>query len=317
MIQFRGVDLNVFQFDWDQTWAAMFLNAELGVYGRYGTRFGERTEGDRLISVAGLRNAMARALALHKAKAAAKPLAQKPVFVETLPSMAGRFKGDPMKACVHCHHAYVGTRRAKKTLTEIDVYPFPMPDAIGMKIDVDEGNKVVSATGIAAAGGVKAGDVILTMQSAPILSVADMQWILHNAAAEQQLKVEVERDGKKERLNLSLAGDWRKYDISWRESTWDLRPGMRLVPVPEPDRRAAGIADGKLALAVKFVSNQGAAKKAGFAAGDIVVDWDGKSDAMTESELIALLRTKYAVGSKVPVGYLRGGKRQKTVLEVP
>ena len=40
LVQMNGLDLSLFQFDYDQTLAALFLNADGTVYGRYGTRAG-------------------------------------------------------------------------------------------------------------------------------------------------------------------------------------------------------------------------------------------------------------------------------------
>jgi serine protease Do len=57
----------LFQFDYDQTWAVMFLNADRTIYGRYGTRTGVRNNAASHISVAGFKKAMERALATHRA----------------------------------------------------------------------------------------------------------------------------------------------------------------------------------------------------------------------------------------------------------
>ena len=37
-VEMKGVDLSLFQFDYDLNWAAMFINADGVVYGRYGTQ---------------------------------------------------------------------------------------------------------------------------------------------------------------------------------------------------------------------------------------------------------------------------------------
>src|SRR5688500_12955367 len=63
----KGVDLRLFQFDWDLTFAVVFLNADGTVYGRYGTRAGVRGNQMTHVSLASLTRAMERALALHKA----------------------------------------------------------------------------------------------------------------------------------------------------------------------------------------------------------------------------------------------------------
>ena len=38
IVHANGMDLSQFQFDYDQSWAALFLNADMTIYGRYGTQ---------------------------------------------------------------------------------------------------------------------------------------------------------------------------------------------------------------------------------------------------------------------------------------
>src|SRR5439155_10244558 len=38
VIQAKGLDLKLFQYDYDQAWCAVFMNAHKPIYGRYGTR---------------------------------------------------------------------------------------------------------------------------------------------------------------------------------------------------------------------------------------------------------------------------------------
>ena len=38
LIRISGADLNLFDFDYDLTWAAFFLNANEKIYGRFGGR---------------------------------------------------------------------------------------------------------------------------------------------------------------------------------------------------------------------------------------------------------------------------------------
>ncbi len=201
----RGLDLGLFQFDWDTTWAAMFLNADGTIYARYGTRNSDR-------------------------------------------------KGS--------------------------------------------------------------GDVIDTFDGQAVASTADIQWVLQNASDKADFKVGVTRGSEAKSLTVSVSGPWKRYDISWRESLWDLRSGLALVPLSDDERKKAAIAEKALGLKAKFVAPQGNAKKAGFQQDDIVVEVDGKSAAMTEGDLLGYLRQKFAPGAKVPMTVLRGGKKVKLTLEL-
>ena len=65
VVSTNGLDLSLFQYDYDQSFAAFFLNADRTIYGRYGTRSHE-TESDQDVSVEGFRRALAAALRLHR-----------------------------------------------------------------------------------------------------------------------------------------------------------------------------------------------------------------------------------------------------------
>ena len=65
LIQANGLDLSLFQFDYDQSWAAFMLNpADLTIYGRYGTRSHQRNAEDD-VSLEGFGKALQAALDLH------------------------------------------------------------------------------------------------------------------------------------------------------------------------------------------------------------------------------------------------------------
>src|SRR5688572_26099082 len=63
LIQTNSLDLSVFQFDYDMSWAALFLNADMTVYGRYGSRnAGGKDASDGLLSLPAFKKAAERAL---------------------------------------------------------------------------------------------------------------------------------------------------------------------------------------------------------------------------------------------------------------
>ena len=55
-VEMKGVDLSLFQFDYDLNWAGMFINADGVVYARYGTQSADGP--DAYNSIAGLENTM-------------------------------------------------------------------------------------------------------------------------------------------------------------------------------------------------------------------------------------------------------------------
>ena len=60
----NGLDLSLFQYDYDQSFAAFMLNADGTIYGRFGTR-SHRTNWVGDVSVEGLAKALAGGLELH------------------------------------------------------------------------------------------------------------------------------------------------------------------------------------------------------------------------------------------------------------
>src|SRR4029453_9356165 len=98
MVQGNGMDLTLFQFDYDLTFAAFFLNADRTIYGRFGSR-SERKDATKDVSIEGFRKALVAALELHKKYPAnqaslAGKQSRPPRFKtpEEYPSLRGKYK---------------------------------------------------------------------------------------------------------------------------------------------------------------------------------------------------------------------------------
>ncbi len=324
----NGLDLSLFQFDYDQSFATFLLNADGTVYGRFGTR-SHRTNWVGDVSVAGLAKALQVGLDLHgeypknKVTLAAKhgpaPLFPSP---EKFPSLSAKYTsklnyaGNVVQSCIHCHQigdAIRDTYRAKgQAIPEAILFPYPHPKSQGLILDPKECATVTSVEPgtTAAKAGFQAGDKIRTLAGQPLVSMADVQWVLNQTApAGGLLKAEIERDGKPLTVTWTLPEGWRRTDdISWRVSAWSLRRmgtgGMVLEST-----------DG--ALRVKSVGQFGlhaTAKNAGFKPGDAIVSFDGKTDFQRESDLLAYSATNRKAGDKVPVVVLRDGKKLELTL---
>ena len=340
MIQANGIDLSWFQFDYDQTWAAFFMNADKTVYGRYGTRTDQR-EATREMSLEGLRKALAAALEIHKGYPGNKDAlvgkqGKKPRFAtpEQYPNLR-KYKstiateGRIVPSCIHCHSVRdeenLAYRNALQPIPKDDLFAYPLPDVAGMKLDPLERAKVkeVLPGSAAAKAGFKTSDEIVTLEKQPIVSIADVQWVLHHATVPGTLSAEVLRDGKRTMVALSLEPGWRdKMDISWRATTWDFRRmvtgGIYMEEATDEERAKAKLGKNSLALRAQHVGEYGehaAAKKAGVKPDDIIVEWDGLSQRMSESEIIARTLQKRPKGEKIPIAVVRGEQRLK--FEIP
>jgi serine protease Do len=344
VVSTNGLDLSLFQFDSDQSFAAFLLNADGTVYGRYGTR-SHRTSWSDDVSIDGLAKALQGALELHrhypanKAELAAKR-GPAPEFAtpEQYPPLRARYgpkinyEGQVVPGCIHCHQVAEAQRQVyadrKQRLPERLLFPYPHPKAIGLILDPREKATVlrVDKDSLADQAGFQAGDVIVRLEGQPLLSIADVQWVLHRAApAGADLKALVQRGSGSVNLTLKLPAGWRHLDdLSWRASTWALRAkaqgGMLLKPLTADERKQAGLGGATMALRVEWPGGgsgpHGAATRAGVRKGDIVVAFDGRDDFRRETDVIVHALTNRQPGDLVEVILHRNGKTTKLKLPI-
>lgn len=334
IVQANTIDLTRFQHDFDQSFAAYLMNPDLTIYGRFGTRSGRPEYED--ITLEGLRKAMEEALRMHRNyQAVRSSLASKQVkqarykTPRDYPSLSGKYgeaidyEGKTAKSCMHCHQIREAERlvyrAAEDPIPDEVLFPYPDPSVLGLKMDPRATARVeqVAPASIAEKAGLQVGDEITTLAGQPLLSIADLQWVLHTSPAAAELSAQVERDDQTVRMTLDLTDGWRRGDVSWRTTTWDLRRmglgGMRLDDLTDEQRKASSLSDKTLALRVRHVGEYGehaVAKRAGLQKGDILVAFDGRAARMSESELLAYTMQKKRAGDEVTVTVLRDGRTE-------
>jgi serine protease Do len=242
LIQCNSIDLKLFHFDYDLTFAAFFMNADKTIYGRYGTRSSQK-EAERDISIEGFAKALQGALKLHRnyprnASSLANKTAPFSEFEipQDYPQLEGRFQpwldfgGKVAASCIHCHMVGEADRRYRRTqntsVPDKVIYPWPMPDVMGISLDPTEMATIrsIAKDSTADKHGFKTGDRIESLNQQPILSIADVQWVLHQAPEPSTISAIVHRNGKKVNLDLPVEKGWRRTsDIGWRTTSWDLR----------------------------------------------------------------------------------------------
>jgi hypothetical protein len=317
MVTIDDVDLGLFQFDYDQTWSAFFLNADGTIYGRYGTRADRGGNSTTHISIASLRNSMQRVLDLHKGNPSNKAglvgkRGPKPEY--RVPKDIPRVE---RRHCIECHEVRGNVLRHKwqeKRLTAADIWPYPLPENIGLKMDVDDGLRVksVASNSPAERAGLTAGDELVSLDGQHLISQADIQWVLHRVPVDAKVVAGLKRGDKELRKTLTLSGSWKESDLSWRASTWSgLRYGLQTDPLSTAKKKQANLAEDRLALVIKYMHAERTAgpRKAGLRVGDVIVAVDGKTSALTESQFLASLRLKHLPGDRVKLTVLRGQER--------
>ena len=340
LVKANRLDLSLMQFDYDLTFAVLFMNADRTLYGRYGTRT-EMEDAEKDISMNGLAEALKGALKLHEQYPANKSQLvgkqPRPTPYRTpdmLPALRGKYKegldydGQVVRSCLHCHQIRDAKREeyrtAGKPIPDEILFPYPMPTVMGIKLDPDYAAKVkhVNSDSPAARAGVEAGDLILSINDQPILSTADIQWVLHTADSETTLTLALKRESESPTATINLPEGWRRSsDIEWRVTTWPLRRmatgGLVLDSATETERRNVSATSGQMALRITHVGQYGAhaaGKRAGFKKGDIIVSFDGRKDLMTESALLAYAVQNIRAGQKVKVDVVRAGRTLELTL---
>lgn len=340
IVQANGLDLDLFQFDYDQSFHALLMNADQTIYGRFGTR-SEHHDEFQDMTMEGFALALEGALALHadfpdnRSLLAAKRGQPREIKTpEAYPSLTEYgaeldYEGDLVRSCLHCHQVRDAERRmlreAGQPLPDSVLYPYPLPTTVGLHMD-PRGRATVSsvdADSPAAAAGLQEGDELLGLGGQPLLSIADIQWVLHNAGDEASLLAVVRRGLIEMSLTLELASGWRRRsDISWRPTTWDLRRmgtgGLVLKDLTDDERRERELPLDAMALLVTHVgqyNEHAAAKNAGFQEGDVLVAADDRADRLRETDFLAFALTEHQPGDRVRCVVLRGERRM--ALELP
>jgi hypothetical protein len=334
IVQANTIDLNHFRHDFDQSFAAYLMNPDLTIYGRFGTR-SERPEHED-ISLEGLRKAMEAALRMHRDYGEVRSsLAGKQVPPSRFktpgdyPSLSGKYgekidyEGKTARSCMHCHQIREAERQvyrsAGEPIPDEVLFPYPDPSVLGLKMDPKSMARVERVTPGTPAdrAGLHPGDDIVRLAGQPLLSIADLQWVLHNAPSTALLPAQVSRDGRAVDLTLDLPENWRRGDISWRVTTWDLRRmglgGLRLDELTDGERKGVDLPRDALALRVRHAGENGehaVAKRAGIQKGDILVSFDGLTSRRSESELLSYTLQRKRPGDEVTVSVLRNGERK-------
>ncbi|MFY9344830.1 MAG: PDZ domain-containing protein, partial [Planctomycetota bacterium] len=239
VVQGNDADLSLFQFDYDATFAAFFLHADRTIYGRFGTRSAAR-DGSEHVTSGAFQKALRGALELHagypgnRAQLAGKSgelaVAARPAELAALRRYdeAADFAGGGARvdaSCIHCHQLGTGLAQERwqrrLPLSDEILFPWPMPDVAGFTTTIEHDLTVATVVPASAAAnaGLRPGDEVTKLGGQPLLSLADLQWVLHRAPASVKLPFVARRGTERVEGSIELAAGWRRpAQRTWRMS---------------------------------------------------------------------------------------------------
>ena len=301
-------DISLFEFDYDLTLMVFFLNANEQIYGRYGGRDAE--DADSRQSLAGLKYSMLAALETHaQREELPRVVRRKPLMVRSL-KPAENYRG-----CIHCHNVKEIQQDEQKRLglwSREKVWRYPLPENIGLTLEIDRGNvvKSVAAESTARQAGMQAGDRLETVGTVRIRSFGDLQYALDRAPVSGPVPVVWFRDSERQTGMLSLKNGWRRTDISWRPSMQRYLAAPRLYgrDLSQDERKSLGLQPRQLAFAHRDRVLT-LARNAGIQQGDVILGFDGRRLEMTAYQFQTWVRKNYILGDRVMINVIRDRRR--------
>ena len=286
-----------------------FLDADEKVYARYGGR--DAKSPDARQSLDGLRYTMQSVLAMHQRE-------QKEFAPRT--KDAPKSTRTKSKGCMHCHQVRERLndemKRAGQWSRDL-FYRFPMPENVGIELEVHRGNivKSVKDKSPAAAVGIKPGDLVKRLGNVPIHSFGDAQFALDHAPKAGVVDVTWQRKGETLTGKLALAEGWRKGDVSWRPSVMIFLPQSRIYgsDLTAEERKTLGLTATQLAFRQREAISQHA-RAAGILPGDIILGMDSRPLDMDVNQFQYWVQSNYFAGDRVSVNLLRDGKRMDVTM---
>lgn len=352
VVQANGTDLSLFQFDSDLTFAAFFLNADRKIYGRYGSRPAPRSGSDA-VSVDGFVKAMKGALALHAeypkniskihGKRGGPTRVAVPEDFESLvsyrPQLDFETGGQVAASCMHCHQ--IGTARfqdyrdQREAIPEHVLFPWPMPDVLGLTLDVRERARIqrVAKGSLAKEIGLEPGDDIVELGGQAILSIADVQWVLHRAQDPCTMPVKIKRGDQISSKQLALPKGFRRparlpFRYADRHLSLgrfgNLGLGTRVRDLSDDERAKLELGTESMAMVPDAGGRRGRRGRFGgrnagglqLQEGDVIVAIDGQKARMSESDVFAYLLQKRRARDVVMIEIVRDGERREAKIAV-
>jgi len=309
----KGVDLSLFDFDYDQTLMVLLVSADGRIAFRWTARDDEPGAVDGLARL--LRGPWT--FARKSSKSTPRRLDDDPEFRKT-----ARFR----EACWHCHYAHdveIAAARRAGTFDKMSLYRYPPASALGLVLQGTGSSRVVSVRSgsVAEKAGMLRGDILSSVDGAAVACETDVRHALDRFAQSRAggLRIVWERGRQRRYARIDLPADWRVHDISDRPSQGAIPPilGIWEERVSDSERKALAIPAGRLALRVSFVfpGAKWAGTRGDLRLGDVIVAVDGDRLAdWPPRRFHTWLRMHRNVGETVRFSVVRAGREMEVAV---
>ncbi len=320
IVSLEGVDIAHWKFDFHASIMYFMTNADEYIYARYGGR--DSRAADSYLNLESLRLALAEGLAQHERYRAGKlPKRRraKPMYPKDIPALERYVIKE--RGCVECHHIADYLAQHLESTGKLDkkrsMFAFPDIRNLGIELDVPKGLVVRNASGAAATAGMKGNDRIRAIEGVPVITFGDLQFQLDRVERDaRQLKLEIERQGVRKQLALTLPKLWWNYDIGFRY--WSIDPQLYFEsrPLFPQEREALGLNGTALAAKVTAVDAlAGMLKLHDLQVGDVIVGVNGVERDELVQDARLFMRLNVTPGKSADLSVIRATKRLKTKIK--
>jgi len=333
-VDLRMLPMETFQ-DLDLSWWGYFLSPQGQVYGVFGGR--DEVSDETRISVPALANTLRRVLAHHydprrsqwDIDGPAPQLDGEPQTPRKLPGFASWYEKGHAEVknqqCIHCHQVAEVLRQPAVDLKQFDKHRdfevWPLPENVGLKVDRDNGLKVMSVAQGSAAdkAGIKPGDELAAAGGRRLFGQADFRGVLHRGPRDAgEVEVWWTRGGKPMSGTLNVPDGWRKTVLDWRMSVSQgnvgAYPSFFPLALNPQKRQQRNIPAGTMAVEPYMGSNtKTPAYAAGLRGNDVVTAVGGESPDVSGRGFLVWFKMHYERGDQVTMTVKDPQGKERTV----
>ena len=224
--------------------------------------------------------------------------------------------------CVECHlitdYEVAEKERAGSLDKPRDMFRSPDIRRIGIELDVPKGLVVKRVSGAAEAAGLRAGDLIVELEGASVLTFGDL---LHGYdqmdRGSRELFLRAQRSNEEEavEIRVGLPPLWWVSDLSFRR--WSIDPVVHFEaqPLTKREKQELGLrVDGFGCAVTKIDRRARRLRTHSLELDDVIYSINGteSDDVATDCRLYLQLRVR--AGDRVELGILRNGRRLTSTL---